>query len=146
MPAARLISLWNEADREQAKAAEAAVGKINQQRAEAINALVSRVLEQELQAAPEELRQPLRDARDTPPAKRSEEQIELLRTYPRVLVTSGNVSLYDAKAYNQISSEFAKRIAGAEPKRPRSPERSPLPIFYGAVIPTSLPKRSSLGS
>ncbi|WP_152051477.1 PSD1 and planctomycete cytochrome C domain-containing protein [Tautonia marina] len=118
LPNARLISLWTDADREQAKAAAEALAQVNKERAEAINDLVNRILEKELEAAPEELRQPLREARDLKPADRSEEQVELLRTYPRVLVTSGNVSLYDAKAYNAITADFAKRTAAVEPKRP----------------------------
>ncbi|WP_169975791.1 PSD1 and planctomycete cytochrome C domain-containing protein [Tautonia rosea] len=138
LPNARLISLWTDADREQAKAAAEALAQVNTERSEAINDLVNRILEKELEAAPEELRQPLREARDLKPADRSEEQVELLRTYPRVLVTSGNVSLYDAKAYNEITAEFAKRTAAVEPKRPADNYVHALTEIPGKVPTTHL--------
>ncbi|RUL83069.1 PSD1 and planctomycete cytochrome C domain-containing protein [Tautonia sociabilis] len=117
-PRERLISLWTDADREQAAKAEEARARINAERAKEIDALVSRVLEQELEAAPEELRPKLRAARETPAAERTEEQQAMLREYPRVLVTPGNVSLYDAKAHRDITAKYDRLAAEAEPKRP----------------------------
>ena len=117
-PEARLVSLWTDADREQAEAARAATDRVNQERSKEIDALVARVLEQELQAAPEGLRPKLREARVAPASERTEEQEDLLREYPRVLVSPGNVSLYDAKAHGEITSKYAKLAAEAEPRRP----------------------------
>jgi hypothetical protein len=42
----------------------------------------------------------------------------LLRLYPRVNVTAGNVSLYDAKAHRAIVAEYARRTQAAQAKQP----------------------------
>ncbi|MFO0953330.1 MAG: DUF1549 domain-containing protein [Isosphaeraceae bacterium] len=119
-PSGRLISLWGEAERKQAAKVDAEVAKVESRRAAAVKELVQKVLEAELAVAPEALRPKLREARDVPPRKRTPEQSKLLKDYPRVLVTLGNVSLYDARAFNQITAKFAKESAKArEGGRPR---------------------------
>ena len=102
-PAARLISLWTDADRKRASEVQAKVAAIAKERSKAVNELVKKVLEQELGSAPSDLRAKLRSARETAPAKRSAEQKELLKAYPRVNVDPGNVSLYDLRALSARS-------------------------------------------
>jgi mono/diheme cytochrome c family protein len=117
-PAQRLVSLWSEAERKQAAEVDAEINAIQAEQGKVIDALVAKVLERELNAAPAELRSPLREARDTPEGKRTETQKGVLKTYPRVLVSPGNVSLYDGAEYNRITGEFAKKTASARTKRP----------------------------
>jgi hypothetical protein len=117
-PRARLISLWSAADRRRAEEVDAQVKQIDRERAAAVEALVARVLERELAEAPEALRSKLREARETPQNKRTPEQLELLKAYPRIKVSAGNVSLYDARAFRTLTAEFAKRTAAARAHRP----------------------------
>src|SRR5262249_17045582 len=111
-------SLWTDADRKRAAAVDAELETINRQRTAAIAGLVQAVLERELAAAPAELREKLRAARNAPPGRRTDEQKQLLRLYPRVNVTAGNVSLYDAKAHRAIVAEYAQRTQSAQAKQP----------------------------
>ncbi|MBX6311890.1 MAG: PSD1 domain-containing protein [Isosphaeraceae bacterium] len=117
-PTARLVSLWNDADRAKAAEVDAEIKQIEKERTAALEALVAKVLEAELAEAPEALREKLREARDTPKNRRTEEQKQLLKDYPRVLVSIGNVSLYDAKAHGAIMKTFAQRIEAVRAQRP----------------------------
>lgn len=117
-PAARLVSLWTADDRALAEKVDTEVKAIERERAKAVEALVQKVLDQELAEAPEELRGKLREARDTRPAKRTAEQTQWLKTYPRLNVTPGNVTLYDPRAFTAITKDFAARVAKAREKRP----------------------------
>ncbi len=114
----RLISLWSPDERRQSTEVDAAVNALNVERGKKIEELVKRVLERELGQIAEPERTKARQARDTPDAKRTSEQNQLLKTYPRVLVSAGNVSLYDASSHNAIMAEFDKKIAAANAKRP----------------------------
>lgn len=118
LPSGRLISLWTAADRAQAEKVDTEVKAIERERAKEVEALVQKVFDQELAEAPAELREKLRSTRDTPPAKRTAEQKQWFKTYPRLNVAPGNVSLYDAKAFNAITKEFTGRVAKAREKRP----------------------------
>ncbi len=117
-PTQRRISLWTETDHKRAAEVDAEVKTITAARQDELEALVQRVLEKELGAAPENLRDALRAARDIPKAKRSPEQNVLLKDYPRVLVTTGNVSLYDGKAHREITGKYDEKIREANSKRP----------------------------
>ena len=96
----------------------AKVAGVARERSEAVNGLVKAVLERELAAAPEDLRGKLRAARETPPSKRSAEQKELLKAYPRINVSPGNVTLYDARAFAAIQKRFAAKTAEAQQGQP----------------------------
>ncbi len=117
-PSARLVSLWTDADRQKAAEVDAEVKTIQKEQQSKLEELVAQVLEKELEAAPEELRPKLREARDTAVKDRSPEQIQLLKDYPRVNVSIGNVSLYDAKSHREITGKYAKLISDAKSKRP----------------------------
>jgi hypothetical protein len=137
-PSARLVSLWTDADRRRAAEAQAKVAAIAKERSAAVNELVKTVLERELAAAPEDLRGKLRAARETPPAKRSAEQKELLKAYPRVNVTPGNVTLYDAKAFRAIVKVFTVRTDEAQKGRPAEDAIAALTEVPGQVPVTHL--------
>jgi mono/diheme cytochrome c family protein len=117
-PGARLVSLWSEAERKRAAEVDAEVARVDVARGKRIEELVTKILERELEAAPADLRAKLRAARDVPEDKRNDEQKGLLKTYPRVLVSAGNVSLYDASAHGAITKEFNDKASALRNKRP----------------------------
>jgi mono/diheme cytochrome c family protein len=135
-PRERLISLWSEADRQRAAAADLEVKQIQKERAAAVEELVQQVLERELAAAPEDLREALRTARATPVSKRTALQTQLLKERPRVNVSAGNVSLYDAKAHRALLATFASRVAETEKGRPAEDEVQALTEVAGQVPTT----------
>jgi hypothetical protein len=137
-PQQRLISLWNEDQRRRAAEVDAEIQRIRDDQQAEINQLVDCVLHKELNAVPEELRDRLREARDTPKAKRTPEQNQLLKDHPRVLVNSGNVSLYDAKAHRAITAAHGKRIAEAQARRPPEDFAHALTEVPGQVPATHL--------
>ncbi len=140
-PSQRLVSLWTDEDRAQAAKAAEAVKKVADERSAAIDELVSQVLEKELEAAPEELRPKLREAREVPRKERTEEQEKLLKSYPRVLVTPGNVNLYDAKAHKDVLAKYAKPLAEAQALRPADDYVRALTEVPGQVPTTHLFER-----
>ncbi|WP_406693919.1 PSD1 and planctomycete cytochrome C domain-containing protein [Singulisphaera sp. Ch08] len=137
-PTARLISLWTADERSRAASVDAEVKAIDLERAKAVAALVKKVFEQELAEAPEELRGKLREACDTPKSQRSAEQKQWLKTYPRLNVLPGNVSLYDAKAFNALTKDFAAKVAKAREKRPSEDFVHALTEVPGQVPTTNL--------
>jgi mono/diheme cytochrome c family protein len=143
-PAARLVSLWTGADRARAAEVDAKLREIAKKRAEAVEALVKTVLERELAAAPEDLREPLRAAREAPRGKRTDEQERLLKAYPRVNVSSRNVSLYDARAFREITTDFDRRTELARAKRPAEDFVQALTEVPGAVPVTHLLARGDV--
>jgi hypothetical protein len=137
-PRERLVSLWTDADRRRAAAADAEVKQILAQRAVALEELVHQVLDRELAAAPEELRDELRSARETPGPKRTARQVQLLKDYPRINVTAGNVSLYDAKAHRALLADFTSRVTEAQKGRPAEDDVQALTEVAGQVPTTFL--------
>ncbi|WP_435020014.1 PSD1 and planctomycete cytochrome C domain-containing protein [Tundrisphaera sp. TA3] len=117
-PAARLVSLWTAAERAKAAEVDARVKEVADQRKAKVAELVASTLEREMEALPEDLRPKAREALDTPAGKRTDEQKALLKQYPRLIVNPGNVSLYDRKSFQAITTEFDKKAADARAGRP----------------------------
>jgi cytochrome c553 len=118
LPDARLISLWTDGDRKRAADVDAEVKKLEDELTAAYNGLIKKVLERELAQVPEELRGKLREIHGLPAAKRTKEQAELIKAYPRIDVDRGNVYLYDLKAQREIEAAFSKKIDAAKARRP----------------------------
>jgi hypothetical protein len=118
-PTQRLISAWTPTNRELAADTEKKVKVIETERRKAFKSLVAKVLDRELEQAPADLRSALRQARDTAAGKRSSEQNSLLKTYPRILVNVGNVSLYDGAAHSAIVKEYDAKVAEVQKARPK---------------------------
>ena len=108
-PPARLISLWTDADRKKAAQVHAELARIEKERIAELEVLVKAALERELAAAPEALRPKLIGAREAPAEKRGELQKALIRNYPRVLVSLGNISLFDGAGTNVVQDKAAKK-------------------------------------
>ncbi len=124
-PAERLISLSTDADRAKAAAIEADVNKIAAERAAKQAELVSAAFEQAVQAFPESLREPLRQAYRTPVGSRTHEQTKLLDDHPSVNVDDGNLYLYNTEA-NKILHTFDERMGALRATKTPEEFLSPL--------------------
>ena len=138
-PSARLISLWTDADRKRDAEIKAKVAAIAEERKKAVETLIEKVLEREYAAAPEALRGRLRESRKTPRSKRSADQKALLKLYPRIeKISQGSVYLYDGRAYNAITREFAAKTTEAQKGRPAENALALLTEVPGRVPMTHL--------
>ncbi len=117
VPAARRVSLSTDADRRRAAQIEAEAARIDAERITKMNAYIERTFAKELQKLPEKLREPIRLARRTPPAKRTAEQSRLLKENPSVNVTAGSLYLYDPKAAADLKA-IAGRAAALRATKP----------------------------
>jgi len=116
-PQGRLISLYTDADRAKAREVEAEAAKIDQERAKKQQEYIDRTFEKELAKLPEDLREPIRVARNTPAAKQTAAQKQLLKEHPSVNVSAGSLYLYDKKAADELKA-FADRAAGVRATKP----------------------------
>jgi hypothetical protein len=116
-PAARQVSLLTDADREKAKQVEAEAAKIDQERLKKQNEFIERTFNAELAKLPEEMRDTVREARNTPGAKRTAEQKKLLQEHPSVNVSAGSLYLYDKKAADELK-KLADDAAAVRARKP----------------------------
>jgi mono/diheme cytochrome c family protein len=116
-PPARRVSLYTDADREQARKVEAEAAKIDQERLKKQQESIARTFEAELKKLPEAVRESVRAAHDAPPDKRTPEQKQLLKEHPSVNVTAGSLYLYDAKAAADLK-QYADRAAAVRATKP----------------------------
>ncbi len=118
-PRQRLISLYTQADRKKAQQIEQQAKQIDQKRLKRQKELIEQTLQRELAKLPEELRKPLHKAYYTPANKRTAEQKELLKKYPKVgRLTPGSLYLYDRKAADELKklAAEAKKVRDKKPK------------------------------
>lgn len=113
-PAARRISLYTDADRQQAAQIEVKAVEIDAARLKKQAEFIENTFDKELAKLPEKLREPIRVARKTEATKQTPEQKQLLKDYPSVNVTDGSLYLYDPKAaaeLKKLADEAAKMRA-----------------------------------
>jgi len=134
-PAARNISLYTDADREQVKVVEAEAAKVDEQRKEKQDEYIQRTFEKELAKLPDELRETVRTARDTPEKERTDEQKTLLREHPSVNVSAGSLYLYDRKAADDLKA-YSARAADIRARKPTQEFVRALTESPGAVPET----------
>lgn len=117
-PQARRVSLYTDCDRQQAAEIEKEAKQIEQQRLAKQEEYIEQTFEKELAKLPEELQAPVREARDTPAAKRTAEQKKLLKDHPSVNVTAGSLYLYDRKAADELKAiaDRAAKLRATKPK------------------------------
>ncbi len=96
-PRARLVSLYNDDDRKAAAEIEVEAKTIDAEYKKRADELVAECLEDQLEIhVPEELRDTLRTAYQTPVAKRTKEQQDHLKKYPKILkISRPALYLYD---------------------------------------------------
>ena len=137
VPNARLITLYTDADRQQAAQLEAEAKQLDAARLEKEKEFIAEVFERELAKRPEELRQPLREARDTPEKMRTAEQRKLLKEHPSVNVSAGSLYLYDKKMADELK-KMASDAADVRAKKPKEEMVRALSEVPGKVPQTFL--------
>jgi hypothetical protein len=140
-PTARLVSLSTAAERVKATQVDGDLAQIEKLRIDELNVLVKAALDRELAAAPETLRPKLIEARDTPPSKRTEAQKGLIRDYPRIVVSVGNIELYDSKGTKEVLTRAKKKSDEVRKNRPPEDFVHALTEVQGKVPKTRLHHR-----
>lgn len=133
---ARLVSLWQPADREAAAAVDKQINEINATRGTELTAIVEDVFEKEVAKIPAEKQTLAREGRKTPADKRTPEHLALLKEYPSLNVDNGSVILYDGARINEHNAKFDKLIAEARAKRPADSYVACLTEVPGHTPPT----------
>ncbi len=117
-PGSRRVSLYTDEDRANAARIETeareAQAKVKKKEAE----YVAAALEVELKRHEEPLRGQLRDAYETPTAKRTAEQKALLKKYPATNISPGTLYQYNQKAADEIKKDYAA-VAAIRARKPK---------------------------
>ena len=117
VPDARRISLYTNANREQAAAIEQEAQKIAEERAAKQKLYMAEALDKELLKYDEPLKTELRTAYEKPEKERSEEQVMLLKKNPSVNITPGVLYQYLPKAAEELKT-FDAKIAETRARKP----------------------------
>ncbi|MGH7341671.1 MAG: DUF1549 domain-containing protein, partial [Candidatus Rokuibacteriota bacterium] len=117
-PAQRLVSLYTDADRKKAAEVEAEAAAVDLEHKEKQAQLIAETVDRELAKVPDELREALRWARNTPRDERTPLQTALLKEHPSVNVSAGSLYLYDSKAEGLLK-KIKERAAQIRAKKPR---------------------------
>ena len=136
-PPQRQVSLYTEADRQQAAAIEAEAQKLVDERAAKQTVYMAEALEKQLEKFDEPLREPLRSAYNTPADKRTPEQAALLAANPSVNITPGVLYQYNAAAAEDLK-KFDARIGETRARKPREEFLRVLTETPGHLPPTRL--------
>ncbi|MBM79537.1 MAG: hypothetical protein CMJ78_02950 [Planctomycetaceae bacterium] len=117
-PRSRRVSLYTDEDIAKSKEIEEEAKKIEAARVVKQNEFIQRTLEKELAKLPDDIRETVRAARETPEKKRTDEQVALLQKYPSVNVSAGSLYLYDRKAADELKkmTADAKKVRDTKPK------------------------------
>ncbi len=116
-PAERLVSLYSDAERKKAAEVDAEAAKIQAAFTEKQTAAVRTAFEKELEKFPESERAQLKEAFDTPDAKRTAEQKKLVAANPKLNVTPGVLYQYNQKAADELKAMQGK-IQAKRAERP----------------------------
>lgn len=109
-PVGRQISLYTDADREQAANIEAEAVVVDKQRQQKAQEYITRTLEEELLLVPAEKRDQLRTAYRAAGKDRDEQQNTLLKDYPSVAsISEGSLYLYDRRRAERAAKIDAER-------------------------------------
>ena len=107
IPRDRVISLYTDADRAKAAEVEADAGKLQAAYNEKQSKLVAEAFEKALEKFPEDQREVLRTAFQTPDDKRTDEQKKLVATNPGLNVNPGVLYQFNAAAAEELKKEAA---------------------------------------
>ena len=116
-PVRRLVSLYTDQDRATAAKVEAEAKKIGDERLAKQKQYIDEALEKELARHPAELWDELRTAYRTAGDKRTDRQKKLLKQYPSVNISPGNLYQYNQKHADDLKT-YDKRMADVRKKKP----------------------------
>ncbi len=121
-PNERLVSLYTAEDRKKAEEIEAEARKIDQAAEQMRKDFLEKVFEKELAKVPEDVREQVKEARNTKQDKRTSEQVSLLKVYPSADV-QGALDLYDPEANKKVLEKQgeAGKLRGTKPPEPFIP-------------------------
>jgi hypothetical protein len=117
-PQSRQVSLYTDDDRAESARIEENAKKIDTERLTKQEQYIQQTFEKELAKLPEELREPITEARETPEKDRSDVQKQLLKDNPSVNVSAGSLYLYDKKAADDLKvySDRATKVRETKPE------------------------------
>ena len=117
-PQSRQVSLYTDDDRAESARIEQDAKKIDTERLTKQEKYIQQTFEKELAKLPEELREPITEARETPEKDRSDAQKQLLKDNPSVNVSAGSLYLYDKKAADDLKvySDRATKVRETKPE------------------------------
>nr|ACO70936.1 hypothetical protein [uncultured Verrucomicrobiota bacterium] len=137
-PAGRLVSLQTKEQRAEADKIELEAKKIDDARLAKQEEFITEVLDKEIAKADEAVRDALRTAYRTVAAKRTPDQVKLLKAWPRVnQLTSGSLYLYDTTNNTKHAAELKKMVDDAAAVRATKPKQEFVQAF------SELPKAPS---
>jgi hypothetical protein len=117
-PQARRISLYTDAEREEARQLDAEIAQLSAERAAKAQGYLTATLEKELEKAAEEARDALRTAYNTAADKRTDEQRKLLDDHPTVRnLNRGSLSRFNKEAAEDLKKHDEK-IAEVAARKP----------------------------
>jgi hypothetical protein len=118
-PSQRLISLYTAEDRKKADEIEAEAKKIDEAANQMRKDFLEKVFEKELAKLPDDIRETVKEARNTPRNKRTPEQTALLKEHPSADV-QGALDLYDPEANKKVQAkqEEAGKLRATKPPEP----------------------------
>lgn len=135
-PQARLVSLWTDEVRERAKTIDAELERLTDERLSELNKIVAEIFETEVGKLPEELREPARVARKTPPLERTPDQRRILKDHPSLNVDQGSAYLYDRQRVDAFNNDYDRRKKELQEQRPPDDFVPCLTEVPGQVSPT----------
>ncbi len=134
-PPSRLVSLLTDAERAESAKIEVEAKKLDAARDKKQEEFITEVLEKELLKADAAVRDDLRKAYRTVVAKRTPDQVKLLKAWPRVnQLSGGSLYLYDSTYKTKHADELKKMAAEAAKVRATKPVEEFVQAF------TELPK------
>lgn len=129
-PAARLVSLLTDQERQIAGVIEEEAKKIDAQRLKQQEAFITEVLEKELGKAAEKDRGALRQAYRTEVKKRTPAQVALLKAWPRIQqLSAGSLYLYDTTYKTKHADTLKRMMDEAAAVRAKKPKEEFLQAF-----------------
>jgi len=143
IPAARLISLYTEADRAKSAEIEAEAAKVAAERAKKQDEFIAAAVDKELEKFDESLREPYRVAYYTPADQRTDEQKQIFIKNPFLRLHGGNLYQYNQAAADDLKT-YDKRMAEIRSGKPYEDHLRVLTEVPGEVPTTFLFHRGDL--
>ncbi|HET6426700.1 MAG TPA: PSD1 and planctomycete cytochrome C domain-containing protein, partial [Planctomycetaceae bacterium] len=137
-PNARLISLWSDATRAEAKAVQTEYEQVTKDRTAALDVIVQETFDRELAKLPAETQPLAKAARETPAKDRTDEQKQLIKEYPFLNVDRGSVYLYLPDRLTKFNKEWDEKQAAVQKKKPADDYVQCLTEIPDKVPPTKL--------
>ena len=140
-PASRLVSLQTKEERAEADKIEAEAKRLDAVRLAKQEEFINEVLEKELLKRDEAIRAPLRTAYTTAVAKRTPEQVKLLKAHPSINnLSSGSLYLYDTTYKTKHADTLKKMAEEAAAVRAKKPKEEFVQAFAEAPkAPAAVP-------